>query len=144
MRCTQVGQQGTHAIHEEGTGDAVEEVDEGAAEVDGEDEHQVHDRQEQGDAPDTAQDHAVDAVGQGVVHPAPLAGYPPGQGMGMPEPGIGDVNIRRFPGPVPDQLPPMFGPLQELGIRQGLGGGIPSNSLSASQRLLARSAWSLK
>jgi len=50
------------AIHQQGAGEEVEEIDEGAADVDGKHEHQVHDRQEDGDAQGPVEHHAVDAV----------------------------------------------------------------------------------
>jgi hypothetical protein len=51
VRRAQIRQQLAEAVDEQRRGDAVEEVDEGAAEIDGEDEHQVHHRQEERDAP---------------------------------------------------------------------------------------------
>ena len=50
------------AIDEDRGGGDVEEIDEGAADIDREHEHQVHDHQEDGDAQGAVEDDPVDVV----------------------------------------------------------------------------------
>ena len=62
FRRTQTGQQFTKTINEQGGGELIEEIDEGATDVDGEHEHQVHHHEKDRDAEHAVQHHAVDAV----------------------------------------------------------------------------------
>ncbi|MNF62458.1 hypothetical protein D3C84_441400 [compost metagenome] len=61
-----------HPVHEQGAPQDVEEVDEGAAHLDGEHEHQVHHQQEEGDADPAVEQHPIQPLALGYGEPALL------------------------------------------------------------------------
>ncbi len=108
LRSAEAGEQRTEAIDEQCGTDTIEEVDERAAEIDGEHEHQIHDRHEDGNTEPAAEYGAVDTVGQRLVELAALLDDGAGKRMGMAEAAAGDMNIGIFPGAVADDLLPPF------------------------------------
>ena len=69
-RAAQTFQQMGRAVDQQRAGELVEEVDEGAAEVDGEQEQQIHHREEDRNAGQAMQNYPVDAVGDGPADDA--------------------------------------------------------------------------
>ena len=65
LRGVEMPQQIAQAVHKDCAGQLIEKVDESAAHIDGDHEHQVHGQQKDGDAKHMAKHHTVDTVGQG-------------------------------------------------------------------------------
>ncbi len=114
-----VGEQLTEPVHHEGAGHPVEEIDEGATDVDGEHEHQVHEEEENGNAQPAAQHHPVDAVREGVAQLATLADHRLGQGMGMTEAAVADEDVGLFATAILDHLAPVPDTFEEMQIGVG-------------------------
>ena len=70
---TDTAEQFAKARHEQRAGRSIEEIDKGAAHVDGEQEHQIHDAEKQRDTAPFSKHEAVDAVTQGAGHLAAAA-----------------------------------------------------------------------
>ncbi len=88
------------AVDQQRAGELVEEVDEGAAEVDGEQEQQIHHREEDRNAGQPVQDHPVDAVGDGSADDAFALHRFANQRVGEAVAAVGDEDVAVFVGTI--------------------------------------------
>ncbi len=100
----QIVEQRAKTVDEQRLTDQIEEVDEGAADVHGEHEHEIDHEQKERDAEASAQHHSIDAVGQRAADPMALPHHPLAQHVGMTEAGIGDMQIRVLAGALRDEV----------------------------------------
>jgi len=81
------------AVHEQGAGEEIEEVDEGTADVDGEHEHQVHGQEKDRDTQRPVEHDPVDAIGEAGRDLALLFDDVPDQGMGEAVAGVCEQDV---------------------------------------------------
>ena len=88
------------AVDQQRAGELVEEVDEGAAEVDGEQEQQIHHREKDRNAGQPVQHHPIDAVGHGPADDAFAPHRLANQRVGEAVAAVGDEDVAVFVGAI--------------------------------------------
>ena len=87
----------TQPIHQQGTGEDIEEVDKGTTDVDGEHEHQIHHHQEDGDTQHAVEYKAIDPVRGGTLDLALFAQGGAGHLVDKTITGIGQADVDVIP-----------------------------------------------
>ena len=82
------------AIDNNRAGENVEEINEGASEIDRQQEHQIHDEQEDGDAEQATEHHLIDPLGPCLGQATHMADHVLGKAIGKAIATIGDQQVR--------------------------------------------------
>jgi hypothetical protein len=93
VRRAESDQPGAESVDQQGAGEDIEEVDEGAADVDGEQEHQVHREQEDGDTQRAVEHDPVDPVRDAAPDPVLASHRRRGDLVDEAVAGVGDIDV---------------------------------------------------
>src|SRR5680860_255200 len=89
-------EQVSHGINKYGATEVIEEIDEGATDVVGQDKDAIHHQKKDGQAHETVQGYAVDAVGDGLANLIVVADHVACQAMDKAVASVGDHDVHLF------------------------------------------------